>query len=47
MIALIVSPIILHVVGKSKKAAFERSIDGIIEAVRIDLSDDDFLVPSE
>ncbi len=41
------SPIILNVVGKSKKAAFERSIDGIIEAVRIDLSDDDFLTPRE
>ncbi len=47
VIALIVSPIILNVIGKSKKAAFERSIDGIIEAVRIDLSDDDFLVPRE
>ncbi len=41
------SPIILNVVDKSKKAAFERSIDGIIEAVRIDLSDDDFLTPRE
>ncbi len=41
------SPIILNVVSKSKKAAFERSIDGIIEAVRIDLSDDDFLTPRE
>ncbi len=47
VIALIVSPIILNVVGKSKRAAFERSIDGIIEAVRIDLSDDDFLTPRE
>ncbi len=41
------SPIILNVIGKSKKAAFIRSIDGIIEAVRIDLSDDDFLTPRE
>ncbi len=41
------SPIILNVIGKSKKAAFERSIDGIIEAVKIDLSDDDFLTPRE
>ncbi len=47
VVALIVSPIILNVVSKSKKAAFERSIDGIIEAVRIDLSDDDFLTPRE
>ncbi len=47
VIALIVSPIILNVIGKSKKAAFERSIDGIIEAVKIDLSDDDFLTPRE
>ena len=44
---MIVAPIILNVIGKSKKAAFERSIDGIIEAVRIDLSDDDFLTPRE
>ncbi len=44
---MIVSPIILNVIEKSKKAAFERSIDGIIEAVRIDLSDDDFLTPRE
>ncbi len=41
------SPIILNVISKSEKAAFEGSIDGIIEAVRIDLSDDDFLTPRE
>ncbi len=45
MIALIVAPIILNVIGKSKKAAFERSIDGIIEAVRIDHHDDNFYAP--
>ncbi len=44
---MIVAPIILNVIGKSKKATFERSIDGMIEAVRIDLSDDDFLAPRE
>ena len=45
VIALIVSPIILNLINSSEKAAFERSIDGIVDSVRINLSDDDFLAP--
>ncbi len=47
VIALIVSPIILNVIGKSKKATFTRSIDGLVDVVRIDHHDDDFKAPRE
>ena len=47
VIALIVSPIVIGTIKKSKKATFERSIDGIIDSVRIDYSDDKFIAPRE
>ena len=47
MIALIVSPLVIGNIRKSEKASFERSINGLIESVRIDYSEDSFLAPRE
>ena len=44
---MIVSPIIIGTLRKSEKASFERSIDGLIESVRIDHADDSFNAPRE
>ncbi|MCI9233024.1 MAG: type II secretion system protein, partial [Bacilli bacterium] len=47
VIALIISPLVIRTIGKSGKATFERSIDGLIESVRIDHSNDNFYAPRE
>jgi len=47
VIALIVSPIVIKSIKKSGKSTFERSIDGLIESVRIDHSNDSFYAPRE
>ena len=47
IIALIVSPIIIGSIKKSDKATFARSVDGIVDSVRVDHSDDSFLAPRE
>ena len=47
IVALIVTPMILGTIKKSRRNTFERSIDGLIESVRIDHSDDNFLAPRE
>ncbi len=47
IIALIAVPIILNIIGKSKKATFARSIDGLVDVVRIDHHNDDFNAPRE
>ena len=47
IIALIVSPIIIGSIKKSDKATFARSVDGIVDSVRVDHSNDKFLAPRE
>ena len=47
VIALIVTPIITGVIGKSEKKTFEESIHGIFATIRIDTANDKFQVPRE
>ena len=47
VIALIVYPIIMGTIERSKKASFARSIDGLMESAKVDYSDDSFIAPRE
>jgi len=39
VIALIATPIVLNVVEKTRKSAFESSVNGIIEAIELEVAD--------
>jgi len=45
IISLITTPIVIGLINRSEKEAFKSSVNGIIQSVKIDYSDDNFYAP--